>query len=83
MVLFHIFFVIFTFNNKKVQYKFLKSTAMGVLNIFKSKGKDKVKIQKSDTADEWIVTKGFSILYIGTKEMCKTFIETRKSTAMG
>lgn len=45
---------------------------MGLFN-FKKSG-DSVKLKKSDSGD-WMVQKGFSILYIGTKEKCETFIK--------
>ena len=35
---------------------------------------DRMKLAKSDTAGEWIVKKGYSILYVGSKDRCKAFM---------
>lgn len=43
--------------------------------IFSKQDKDALRLQKSDAGDnEWVVKKGFSILYIGTKEKCQIFM---------
>ena len=46
---------------------------MGIFNY--KKNDNNVKLAKSDSGD-WMVKKGFSILYIGTKEKCETFMKT-------
>ena len=46
---------------------------MGLFNF--KKNENAVKLAKSETGD-WMVKKGFSILYIGTKEKCETFMRT-------
>jgi hypothetical protein len=38
---------------------------------------DRLKLSKSEGGDEWMVKKGYSILYIGTKEKCKLFMSQR------
>lgn len=45
---------------------------MGIFNF--RKNKDSVKLTKSESGD-WMVKKGFSILYIGSKEKCETYIK--------
>ncbi len=49
---------------------------MSLLNIFSRKDKDALKLQESDSSkNEWMVKKGFSILYIGSKEKCQIFMQ--------
>ena len=55
---------------KKVQFKRLP---MGLFNF--RKNDDSVRLAKTETGD-WMVKKGFSILYIGSKEKCETFMKT-------
>ncbi len=47
-----------------------------MVNLFKlfAKRGDQLKLQKSDSGDNYVVKRGFNILYIGTKEKCQTFI---------
>ncbi len=40
--------------------------------LFKRLDKDSLRLKKTDS-DEWMVQKGTTILYIGTKEKCETF----------
>ena len=42
--------------------------------LFGKKDKNQIKLTKSDTGD-WMVQKGYSILYIGSKEKCETFMK--------
>lgn len=47
---------------------------MNLFKLFSRKGNDdKIRLTKSQTGD-WMVKKGFSILYIGSKEKCETFM---------
>ncbi len=46
---------------------------MGLFSFKKSD--NSVKLAKSETGD-WMVKRGYSILYIGTKEKCETFMRT-------
>ncbi|MFK7953423.1 MAG: hypothetical protein AB8B73_11300 [Ekhidna sp.] len=49
---------------------------MNILNLFSSKrDNNSIKLAKSKKGDDWVVKKGYSILYIGSKEKCKTFME--------
>ena len=51
---------------------------MTFLRLFSNKiEEDKLKLSKTESGDEWMVKKGYSILYIGTKEKCKTFMQSR------
>jgi len=48
---------------------------MTLLRLFSNKmTEDKLKLTKSDFGDEWMVKRGHSILYVGTKEKCKLFM---------
>lgn len=38
--------------------------------------KNPYDIEKTDN-DKWMVTKKFKIMYVGTKEMCETFVENQ------
>ncbi|MEO9870667.1 hypothetical protein [Ekhidna sp.] len=49
---------------------------MGYLFNFFAK-KDAIKLSKSDSG-EWMVKKNFSILYIGSKEKCQTYMQRLK-----
>ncbi|MEO9871959.1 hypothetical protein [Ekhidna sp.] len=40
--------------------------------LLKRLDKDSLRLKKTES-DEWMVHKGTSILYIGTKEKCETF----------
>ena len=48
------------------------------MNFFRLLGKrndkDRIRLTKSQTGD-WMVKKGFSILYIGSREKCETFMK--------
>ncbi|MEQ9405551.1 MAG: hypothetical protein RIM99_18325 [Cyclobacteriaceae bacterium] len=46
---------------------------MNKLFKFFSQDKNRLRIQKSDSGS-WMVKKGFSILYIGTKEKCQIYM---------
>jgi hypothetical protein len=49
---------------------------MNILNVFTRKhDKNSIKLTKSKTSDDWMVKRGYSILYIGSKEKCMTFME--------
>lgn len=49
---------------------------MNILNVFTRKhDKNSIKLTKSKTGDDWMVKRGYSILYIGSKEKCTTFME--------
>lgn len=49
---------------------------MNILNVFTRKqDKNGIKLTKSETGDDWMVKRGYSILYIGSKEKCMTFME--------
>ncbi|SNT11684.1 hypothetical protein SAMN05421640_2351 [Ekhidna lutea] len=53
----------------------LKIRTMNIFKFFaKREDKDRVRLTKSQTGD-WMVKKGFSILYIGSKEKCETFMK--------
>ena len=54
---------------------------MNLFRLFAKRDKNQLKIQKSETGDDWVVKKGFSILYIGSKEKCKIFVEQGLTTA--
>ena len=48
---------------------------MNLLDCFKNKRKsDLMRLTKSQTGD-WMVKKGFRILYIGSREKCETFMK--------
>lgn len=48
---------------------------MSILKFFAGRNeKSEIRLKKSKTGD-WMVKKGFSILYIGSKEKCETFIK--------
>ncbi|MEM6642632.1 MAG: hypothetical protein AAF616_06605 [Bacteroidota bacterium] len=45
------------------------------MSLFSFKKKnDGIKLAKSESGD-WMVKKGFSILYIGTREKCELFMK--------
>ncbi len=49
---------------------------MNILNVFTRKqDNNSIKLIKSKTGDDWMVKRGYSILYIGSKEKCRTFME--------
>ena len=45
-----------------------------MFKFFSSTPDERMKLAKSENAGEWIVKKGYSILYMGTKDKCKTFM---------
>ena len=45
-----------------------------MFNFLSHKQDDRLKLAKSDAGDEWTVKKGYSILYIGSKDKCKSFM---------
>lgn len=47
---------------------------MKLFNFFQKKKDEELKLIKTETG-EWRVQRGLSILYIGTKEMCLTFMD--------
>lgn len=48
---------------------------MTLRRLFSNKpDEEKLKLSKTESGDEWMVKKGYSILYIGTKEKCKLFM---------
>jgi hypothetical protein len=48
---------------------------MNLFRLFAKRGNDdKIRLTKSQTGD-WMVKKGFSILYIGSREKCETFMK--------
>ena len=47
---------------------------VNLFKLFAKRDKNQLKIQKSESGDNWVVKKGFSTLYIGTKEKCKIFM---------
>lgn len=48
---------------------------MNLFRLFaKRQDKDQVRLTKSQTGD-WMVKKGFSILYIGSREKCEIFMK--------
>ena len=47
---------------------------MTSFKLFGKRDKNQIKLTKSDSGD-WMVQKGYSILYIGSKEKCETFIK--------
>lgn len=48
---------------------------MNFFRLFAKKENDnRIRLTKSKTGD-WMVKRGFSILYIGSREKCKTFME--------
>lgn len=54
---------------------------MNLFKLFAKRDKNQLRIQRSETGDDWVVKKGFSILYIGTKEKCQIFAEQGLTTA--
>lgn len=42
-------------------------------SLFGSKTSDKLKLTK-DSNGEWVVMKGSTILYIGSKDKCQTYL---------
>lgn len=47
---------------------------MNPFKLFGKKDKDQITLKKTETGD-WMVQKGYSILYIGSKEKCETYIK--------
>lgn len=48
---------------------------MSLLNLFSvRKNDDKIRLAKSKAGD-WMVKRGFSILYIGSREKCEIFMK--------
>lgn len=47
---------------------------MGLFKLFSNQTDDRLKLTKSEFGDEWMVKKGYSILYVGSKEKCKTYM---------
>ncbi len=48
---------------------------MNFFKLFSKRGNDdKIRLTKSKSGD-WMVKKGYSILYIGSREKCETFME--------
>jgi len=48
---------------------------MNLFKLFaKTENDDKIRLSKSQRGD-WMVKKGYSILYIGSKEKCEQFIK--------
>lgn len=45
-------------------------------NLFKlfTEDKNRIRIQRSKEGGLWMVKRGFSILYIGTKEKCQIYM---------
>lgn len=54
---------------------------MNLFRLFAKRDKSQLRILKSETGNDWVVKKGFSILYIGTKEKCQTFVSQGIATA--
>lgn len=47
---------------------------MSLLNsLFGSKNSDKLKLTK-DVSGDWLVKRGSTILYIGSKDKCETYL---------
>ena len=47
---------------------------MNLFSLFAKRDKDRIHLTKSQTGD-WMVKRGLSILYIGTKEKCERFMK--------
>ncbi len=47
---------------------------MNLFRLFAKKDNDRIRLTKSQTGD-WMVKKGFSILYIGSREKCEIFMK--------
>ncbi len=47
---------------------------MNLFRLFAKRDQNQLKIQRSERGDDWVVKKGYSTLYIGTKEKCQTFV---------
>lgn len=54
---------------------------MNLFRLFAKRDDNELRIQKSESGDDWVVKKGYSILYIGTKEKCKVFMNQGLSAA--
>lgn len=54
---------------------------MNLFRLFAKRDKNQLRVLRSQKGDDWVVKKGFSILYIGTKEKCQTFAEQGLTTA--
>ncbi len=49
---------------------------MEILSLFSERANNnRIRLSKSKTGDGWMVKKGYSILYIGSKEKCEKFLE--------
>lgn len=46
---------------------------MNFFRLFAKRDKNRIHLTRSQTGD-WMVKRGFSILYIGSKEKCETFM---------
>ena len=47
---------------------------MNLFRLFAKRDNNQLRIQKSESGDEWVVKKGYSVLYMGTKEKCQVFM---------
>lgn len=45
-----------------------------MFKFLSNKPDDRMKLSRSDSGTDWVVKKGYSILYIGTKEKCRLFM---------
>ena len=55
---------------------------MGIFSFLSGKkNDDQIRLTKSETGD-WVVKKGFSILYIGSKEKCETFMKQAQAATL-
>ncbi len=54
---------------------------MNLFRLFAKRDKHQLRIQKAESGNDWVVKRGYSILYIGTKEKCKTFMKQGFSVA--
>ncbi len=53
---------------------------MNIFRLFSKKvSKDKIQLTKSQSGD-WMVKKGYSILYIGSREKCEIFMKQTLGT---
>lgn len=49
---------------------------MSILEFFSGKRNPKrIKITRTDSGNQWMVKKGYQILYIGTKKKCEIYME--------
>jgi hypothetical protein len=47
---------------------------MNLLNIFSNKTSNGLKLVKSN-GQEWVVKNAYGVLYMGSKDMCKVFMQ--------